>query len=375
MLEDVTRIAESEGSGPMARQELHWNSDWALNFRCWLERDGKSVLGSGRAELLTAIDRDHSISAAARNVGMSYRHAWLLVQEINQAAGMTLVEAAVGGEHGGGARLTAAGKQALSVFEALQTELTPTVSQALGRRLNRPTSSDCLHLVAAVSLQEVIGQLLAAYGHDSPTVQVRAVYGASNELADHLLRGMEADLFLSADKCELERLQAAGLVSPRSRQFLARNTLAAVAVERPPVTVRKPADLLKPEIQRIALAEPECPLGKCSHAYLHALGIYEQLCPKLLHVDTPRGVLAALRSDQASIGLAFGSEAATSESCRLLFRASQAEGAAEYFGAVLRSSCRGDSALNLLKFFRSRQSRARFAKCGFAVGRANASGK
>ena len=51
---------------------------WTVRLRVWVERDGRAVLGPGRLELLEGIDRHHSISAAARAMGMSYRHAWLL---------------------------------------------------------------------------------------------------------------------------------------------------------------------------------------------------------------------------------------------------------------------------------------------------------
>src|SRR5262249_39835533 len=42
--------------------------DWTVGLRVWVERAGRAVLGPGRLELLEAIDRDHSISAAARNL-------------------------------------------------------------------------------------------------------------------------------------------------------------------------------------------------------------------------------------------------------------------------------------------------------------------
>src|SRR5204862_168053 len=47
----------------------------------------QAVLGPGRLELLVGIDRLHSISAAARQMGVSYRHAWQMGQRLNEAAG------------------------------------------------------------------------------------------------------------------------------------------------------------------------------------------------------------------------------------------------------------------------------------------------
>ena len=64
-----------------------FSSDWTVGLRVWVERAGQAILGKGRLELLESIERWQSISEAARQMRMSYRHAWLLVQSVNEAAG------------------------------------------------------------------------------------------------------------------------------------------------------------------------------------------------------------------------------------------------------------------------------------------------
>src|SRR4051794_23011740 len=103
--------------------KTHWASDWKVEVRVWVERKGNAVLGDGRAELLAAIDTEHSITKAAKVAGMSYRRAWTMIQEVNDAAGDTLVEAAVGGKQGGGARLTSKGRLALEVYDKVRRSL------------------------------------------------------------------------------------------------------------------------------------------------------------------------------------------------------------------------------------------------------------
>ncbi|QVL31366.1 LysR family transcriptional regulator [Telmatocola sphagniphila] len=98
---------------------LDQKNDWNLKVRVWIERDGEKVLGPGRYELLGHIDTHHSISAAAKQMKMSYRRAWSLVQDINRAAGETLVEVSTGGKGGGGAILTPRGKEAVRIYESL----------------------------------------------------------------------------------------------------------------------------------------------------------------------------------------------------------------------------------------------------------------
>jgi molybdate transport system regulatory protein len=68
-------------------------------------------LGPGKISLLEAV-RDHgSISAAARALGMAYRHAWELIDDLNQGFGAPVVETASGGRSGGGARVTPFGEE------------------------------------------------------------------------------------------------------------------------------------------------------------------------------------------------------------------------------------------------------------------------
>src|SRR3990167_6920003 len=73
------------------------------------------AIGPGKAALMQAIARTGSISAAARELGMSYRRAWLLVDTMNRCFAQPLVEA----HSGSGARVSAAGERALADYLAL----------------------------------------------------------------------------------------------------------------------------------------------------------------------------------------------------------------------------------------------------------------
>ena len=102
---------------------------WGLKVRFWVERDGQKVLGPGRIELLGHIDRQGSISAAARQMNMSYRRAWTLVRDMNMVAGEPLVELATGGSGGGGAILTSRGKEAIALYQRILERLAEATSE------------------------------------------------------------------------------------------------------------------------------------------------------------------------------------------------------------------------------------------------------
>jgi molybdate transport system regulatory protein len=95
-----------------------------LRTRLRLKADDKLILGPGRLQILRAIGETGSIAAAARTMGMSYRRAWLLVDDINHCFASPLVESVSGGKRGGGARLTEQGQEVIALYADLlaQTE-------------------------------------------------------------------------------------------------------------------------------------------------------------------------------------------------------------------------------------------------------------
>ena len=77
-------------------------------------------LGPGKVALLEAIRDTGSISAGARQLGMSYRRAWLLVEEINKSLQEPAVTAATGGRQGGGAALTPSGERVIELYRSIE---------------------------------------------------------------------------------------------------------------------------------------------------------------------------------------------------------------------------------------------------------------
>lgn len=80
------------------------------------------AFGPGKADLLDAIEREGSISAAGRALGMSYRRTWVLVDEMNRCFVEKLVETLTGGGKERGARLTEAGRAVLAAYRALEDQ-------------------------------------------------------------------------------------------------------------------------------------------------------------------------------------------------------------------------------------------------------------
>jgi molybdate transport system regulatory protein len=97
-----------------------------------------AAMGPGKAELIEHIDATGSISAAARAMGMSYRRAWQLVEALNKDFREPLVTTAIGGDRGGGARVTPYGRRTVALFRAMETKSSAAIArelQSFNRRL------------------------------------------------------------------------------------------------------------------------------------------------------------------------------------------------------------------------------------------------
>lgn len=90
----------------------------SLSLRIDLAPDGR--IGPGKVELLEQIAAFGSISAGARRMNMSYKHAWLLVEEMNQLFGKPVVAARKGGQRGGGTELTPVGLAVVARYRAIE---------------------------------------------------------------------------------------------------------------------------------------------------------------------------------------------------------------------------------------------------------------
>jgi len=94
-----------------------------LKLKLQLYCGDEIAMGPGKADLLDAIQRTGSISGAGRDLGMSYRRAWMLVDTMNRCFKAPLVETHPGGGKNAGARVTPEGEKALAAYRALSAQV------------------------------------------------------------------------------------------------------------------------------------------------------------------------------------------------------------------------------------------------------------
>jgi len=102
-----------------------------VSCKIWIEYDGKPVLGKGGAKILEQIEKEESISKAAKKLDMSYRYVWSYLQKIEKTIGEPIVETYRGGRSGGGgAKLTRLGKSLLGKYKHAETRMSGALAEA-----------------------------------------------------------------------------------------------------------------------------------------------------------------------------------------------------------------------------------------------------
>nr|WP_260854480.1 LysR family transcriptional regulator [Paraburkholderia sp. BCC1884] len=93
-----------------------------VRFRMRIRNGDAVALGPGKVDLLEAVREHGSISAAARSLDMSYRRAWLLIDELNRSLKSPATQSEQGGQSGGGCTLTPVGETIVRLYRNVEEE-------------------------------------------------------------------------------------------------------------------------------------------------------------------------------------------------------------------------------------------------------------
>nr|WP_232450933.1 LysR family transcriptional regulator [Burkholderia ubonensis] len=94
----------------------------SVSFRMRIRKGDTVALGPGKVALLEAVREHGSISAAARGLGMSYRRAWLLIDELNRSLTSPATMSEQGGHSGGGCTLTPVGEEIVRLYRSIELQ-------------------------------------------------------------------------------------------------------------------------------------------------------------------------------------------------------------------------------------------------------------
>lgn len=182
-------------------------------------------------------------------------------------------------------------------------------SRAVAGRAEAPEKPKATIVVlAAASTTEALNEITSLFTRDSG-IAVETSFAASSALAQQILYGAEADLFLSADQKWADFLAKKGQVA--RQQDLLGNHLVIVVPADSSIEVKKPEDLLQAGIEHLALGEPQSvPAGIYAKQALTKLGLWKQLKAKVVAAEDVRHALAYVEADAAEAGIVYSTDAA-----------------------------------------------------------------
>lgn len=119
------------------RSVLDKNSCFAVNGSIWIECNGERFFGPGPVELLERISDSGSISQAAKQMNMSYKKAWEMINRLNANARVPLVETSQGGKYGGGSSISKEAREMIVAYRHMREKFSRFLEQETAHLNNR----------------------------------------------------------------------------------------------------------------------------------------------------------------------------------------------------------------------------------------------
>jgi molybdate transport system substrate-binding protein len=167
-------------------------------------------------------------------------------------------------------------------------------------------------LSVAVSLKDAVEEIGRGFTATRPGITLRYNFGASGDLQKQIEAGAPVDGFLSAAQRQMDDLEKQRLIVSASRRAFARNVLVAVKPADSKIDITRPADLLTAAVSRIAIGNPRTvPAGQYTQESLRALGLWDQLQPKLVFAENVRQALDYVARGEVDAGFVYTTDAAT----------------------------------------------------------------
>jgi len=215
-------------------------------------------------------------------------------------------------------------------------------------------------------MTDVLHEAAAAFGNQTGHT-VNASFGGSDVLANQVLQGSNADIFVSASADWIKKVEEAGLVEGKSTA-LASNTLVCVV----PKDAAKPTDAaaLKADAYKIlAIAGATVPAGKYARQAIETLGLAGDLSPRFVGQKDVRAVLRAVATGEAEAGFVYKTDALANPKVAVAFAFDAGlHSRIVYPAAVLKDGKAKAAAAEFLAWLRSADGLKLLAKHGFTPG-------
>ena len=160
-----------------------------------------------------------------------------------------------------------------------------------------------LTVAAASDLTPVFEELGREFESATKT-KVVFVFGSTGMLTRQIENGAPYDLFAAANVSYIDQLEQKGLIIPDSKVVYARGRITLWTANESPVRFQGIADLARPEIQRVAIANPDhAPYGLAAKQALQSAGVWDRVQPKLVYGDNVRQTLQYAQTGNVEVAI------------------------------------------------------------------------
>lgn len=234
--------------------------------------------------------------------------------------------------------------------------------------LTQSARADEILVAAAASLTDALKEIGSSYQGNTKH-KVNFTFGSSSTLARQIEEGAPADIFFSADLAQMDGIEKSGRLEPGARKNFLSNQLVMVVPNDSRLAITSPQDLLKPEVKRIALAEPSSvPAGVYSKKYLQDEKLWDKVERKVVPVLDVRATLASVESGNVEAGFVYKTDAAISKKVRVAYEVPIDRGPRiTYPVAILKDSRRKAAARDFMNYLLGPEGSKVFRKYGFTV--------
>lgn len=236
-------------------------------------------------------------------------------------------------------------------------------------RPETPAQTVEITVSAAASLQDALEAITPEFHAAYPDIEISYNFGASGALQQQIEQGAPADIFFSAAAKQMDVLAEKGLILKDTRQDLLTNSLVLIAPVQSQLAVTDIAQLKDAEIGIVAVGEfRSVPAGQYAEQVFTKLNLLEPLQSKLVFINNVRGVLAAVESGNADVGMVYATDAALSERIKVLATASEStHQPIVYPIAVVSDRPNPEAAKTFIAFLQTPAAQTKFKDLGFGV--------
>jgi molybdate transport system substrate-binding protein len=231
-------------------------------------------------------------------------------------------------------------------------------------------SADDVVVFAAASLKTALDEVAAGWRAETGHT-VTISYAGSNQLAQQIIQGAPADIFISAAVNWMDEVEKAGLVAEGTREDLLGNTLVLIAHGKDAAAVEIGAGLDLPALLgdgKLAMALVDgVPAGQYGKAALISLGLWDAVAPSVAQSDNVRAALALVSTGEAPYGIVYASDAAADDNVTIVGTFPADSHPPIIYPAALLTEAADEADRAFFAALGSHAARAAFEAQGFAV--------